>query len=58
MTIYIVTIEDLRPGHEGKRYRRVFEANKRDEALARAAETLMRTDGLFWGADYNVVSVK
>jgi hypothetical protein len=58
MRSYIVTIEGLRPGNEGKRYQRVFEAETKDQALDQAVETLMRVDGWFWGAEYHVVAVK
>jgi hypothetical protein len=53
---YLVTIQDLRPGHEGKRYQRPFEADTAEHAKEDAAATLLMTDSLIEGADFHIVS--
>jgi hypothetical protein len=55
---FTVTIQDLRPGHEGKIYRRQFVARTRFDAIEDAAATLLMTDSLEEGSDFHIVDAR
>lgn len=55
---FVVTIEDLRPGHEGKAYRRTFAAMSRFDAIEDAAATLLMIDSLVEGVDFHIVDCR